>query len=292
MPKSYPCRFNNNLSRYDFDKDLDNYKILPLNANCFSHYLEVSKDKKKFNKCIILGNGPSLKNVDFSLLKNCTIFGSNRCYLGFNEWGRPVDYWFCTDRMQIELYHKEYLENIPNDVIKFFPVDYSTFINGENVIFFNQSYKIQNGFKFSNDPSIFYPGYTVTYSILQAAVMMGYKKIFMLGMDHNYPVKRGFNKFLESGTISSRIFLKLIRRLPPIIQQRLNPQTWTSKSSTSDTHFSSNYTKGNQFVIPRVELMDKAFNFSRKWCDTHGIEVYNCTPDSKLDSFIKSDFPF
>lgn len=285
MIKSYPCRFNNNLSRYDFDKDLDNDKILSLNAYCFSHYLKISKDQKKSNKCIILGNGPSLKNVDFSLLKDLTIFGSNRCYLGFEDWGRVVDHWFCTDRLQIEMYYQEYLSNVPDTVNMYVPIDYFTFFTGENVCYINQSYDNRDGFRFSNNPDIFYLGNTVSYTMLQAAVMMGFKKIYLLGMDHNYPVKRGLSAYFSSGSFHSKIFSRFLAKFTPKIFNKLNPQIWSGKDTVGDTHFSKKYTDDKIFVSPRVELIEHAFMYARSWCDQNGIEIINITEGSKLNTF-------
>ena len=48
---------------------------------------ELSKYKNKYtgHRCIIIGNGPSLNDMDLSLLKNEYTFGLNRIYLLFNK---------------------------------------------------------------------------------------------------------------------------------------------------------------------------------------------------------------
>jgi hypothetical protein len=285
MLKTFPCRFNKNLLRYDFDRELDKKKVKSLNATCFTDYITDNEYGPLTESCIILGNGPSLKNVDFHLLNDLTIFGSNRCYLGFKDWGRVVDHWFCTDRLQIEMYYKEYLSNIPDTVKMHVPIDYMTFFHGKNVFYINQSYDNRDGFKFSNNPKIFYLGNTVSYTMLQAAVMMGFKKIYLLGMDHNYPVNRGLSAYLTSGSLHSKFFSSFLSKFVPNMYKRLNPQTWTDKNTTGDTHFSKKYTVDKIFVSPRVELIEKAFDHARSWCDQNGIEVINITEGSKLNSF-------
>ena len=289
MPKTYSCRFNQHLSRYDFDKDLDDNDIISLKANFFTDYIKKIEHRPTTQSCIILGNGPSLKNVDFKRLKNITIFGSNRCYLGFSDWGRTVDHWFCTDRLQIEMYYLEYLSNIPDTVKMHVPIDYMTFFLGKNVSYINQSYDNRDGFKFSSNPNIFYLGNTVSYTMLQAAVMMGYKKIYLLGMDHNYPVKRGLSAYFSTGSLHSRFFSRYLTKIAPSIYRRLNPQIWTEKNTKGDTHFSKKYTDDKIFVSPRVELIEQAFRCARTWCDQNGVEVFNITEGSKLDSFKRGE---
>ena len=55
--------------------------------------------------------------------------------------------------------------------------------------------------EFSDDcHDIIHDGYTITYSLLQLAVYMGFKEIYLLGADTNY-VKKGPQHFIESGVV-------------------------------------------------------------------------------------------
>ena len=49
--------------------------------------LEVYRDLHRGKRCFVIGNGPSLKQTDLSLLKNEFTFGLNRIYLLFPELG-------------------------------------------------------------------------------------------------------------------------------------------------------------------------------------------------------------
>lgn len=53
---------------------------------------------------------------------------------------------------------------------------------------------------FSDDVSkVVYDGYSITYSLLQIAVYMGFTEIYLLGCDCSYDVKSGKHHFVESG---------------------------------------------------------------------------------------------
>lgn len=52
-------------------------------------------------KAIIIGNGPSLKKIDMSKLKNIDTFSFNRAYLAYEEWGFVPTFYACIDRERI-----------------------------------------------------------------------------------------------------------------------------------------------------------------------------------------------
>lgn len=55
------------------------------------------KDIHKGERCFIMGNGPSLKTVDFSLLENEIVFGVNHI-MKVPGWEKAyINYWTCTD---------------------------------------------------------------------------------------------------------------------------------------------------------------------------------------------------
>lgn len=70
------------------------------------------KDKHKGQRCVIIGNGPSLNQMDLSFLKNEICFGLNKIYLGFEKWGFIPTYYVSVNRLVIEQNAEEIL-NIP-----------------------------------------------------------------------------------------------------------------------------------------------------------------------------------
>jgi hypothetical protein len=51
------------------------------------------KDIHRGKRCFLIGNGPSLKQTDLSLLKNEFTIGTNRIYLAFPELGFSTSYY-------------------------------------------------------------------------------------------------------------------------------------------------------------------------------------------------------
>jgi len=58
-----------------------------------------------------------------------------------------------------------------------------------------------DNFIFSDDCyDVVYDGYSITYSLLQLAVYMGFKEIYLLGADCSY-AKQGPHHFIETGVV-------------------------------------------------------------------------------------------
>lgn len=127
-----------------------------------SEYKNLHKGKKVF----ILSSGPSLDDLDLSLLKNKIVMGLNRSTLVY-----PLSYYHCVfDYRLFDLYHDDY-----KNVRQLFTLDDRPLglplklLGGEGF-----SHNLEEGI---------YSGYTISYFALQVAVYMGFKKIFFLGLD-------------------------------------------------------------------------------------------------------------
>ena len=60
------------------------------------------KDIHRGERCVIIGNGPSLKNTDIRKLRSEYTFGMNRVYLAFEEWGFTTSYLVSVNSLVIE----------------------------------------------------------------------------------------------------------------------------------------------------------------------------------------------
>ena len=110
---------------------------------------------------------------------------------------------------------------------------------------------------FSDDPiKGVYEGLTVTYMCLQLAVYMGFKNIYLLGIDHNYSVEREVD-----GRVISH---------PSVVN-----------------HFYSTDTMEN---IPQPAKTTLAYQAARNYCENHGISIFNATRGGKLEVFQRVDF--
>lgn len=124
---------------------------------------------------LIIGNGPSLKNVPLSFFNKYTSFGTNRVYLmdGFE----PA-YYVSVNPLVIE----QSIDKIKElKSYKFLPQKYCSHF--ENVAPLESIYRPC----FSMNPAAYiYEGYTVTYVCMQIAYYMGFDNILLVGVDHRF----------------------------------------------------------------------------------------------------------
>ncbi|MGD2078642.1 MAG: DUF115 domain-containing protein, partial [Chloroflexota bacterium] len=278
------------------------------------HLLDEFVNIHKGQRCFVVGNGPSLNELDMGLIKDEISLGANRCYLGYEKWGFSFTYWGIVDRLQIELYATEYEDHIPEETVKFFPFQYLPVLRFENACPINHFYKVLDFPQFSDEPDRVYVGNTVTYMLLQIAAVMGCNPIILIGVDHRYPlngqVVPGENSRVKGNWWLKRIrqskwlrdrfrgtliydFVRWRRDASRVSKKESSPvdsiqssRVWTRNDAQSATHFDDRYTGQNrQFVPPRPEKAEVAFRCAADWADRNGIEILNATPNSALDTF-------
>lgn len=238
------------------------------------HLLDEYVGRHKGKRCFLVGNGPSLNQLDMSLLKDEITFGANRCYMGYEQWGFPFTYWGIVDRLQIEEYGIEYIDNVPPQTPKFFPFEYATVLDVRNGCPIPFDYDHRPPYKFSGTPDKLFLGFTIIYTLMQIAVIMGCNPIYLIGCDHRYN-------------------LKLDEKNPEVIGTQNSP-VWSVQDASKPTHFTEKYTaegeKPKKFITPKPERAEAAFEVARKWCEARGIQVYNATPNSGLEVFEMIDY--
>lgn len=225
--------------------------------------LKSFKHKYKGQRCFIIGNGPSLNIDDLNKLKGEITFAFNRIYYIFDKTDWRPSYYFTEDIKII----KQSLDEINNlnldyiftpDIINF---DYNMKI--KNAIYFKQ---VMEEFKdtlpqFSDE--FFeqsYWGGTVAYTAMQMAVYMGFKEIYLIGVDHSFRVSQDSNGNIKVD------------------------------NSVKD-YFCGNYNSDkDELYIPNLDNSTKAYMAARKYCDEHDVTIYNATRGGKLEVFERVDF--
>lgn len=211
-------------------------------------------DKKR---CFIIGNGPSLSVEDLESLKGEICFSSHRIYKIFNltKW-RP-QFYCAQDYKLINQSYKD-INNIDCDT-KFICVlknvkyknlkkCYLVELNGEE--FYPKLPK------FSDDISkCVYEGYTVTYALLQIAIYMGFKEIYLLGVDHSYSVD-------------------------------LDCEGKIVKNDIKD-HFSA---EDIITSIPQTYKSTLAYKAAKEYAEKNDIKIYNATRGGQLEIFERVNF--
>ena len=183
-------------------------------------------DIKKFKntymgkRCFIVATGPSLTVDDLLLISNEISFGMNSIVKMYDKikW-RPTFY-----GIQDALVYEKLESVIKNE--------YATANNVFVADNLKERFEIPSNFvrfpfngcyheaerdlskyfaKFSDDAStVVYDGYSITYSLIEIAVYMGFKGIYLLGADCNYP-KGEKNHFIESGFVDKNAASNPIR---------------------------------------------------------------------------------
>lgn len=132
-------------------------------------YLNNFKNIHAGQTCLIVGNGPSLREVPSKFLFKYDTFGSNRCYIRFMP-----DYYVCVNPLVIsqnraDIEALDCLKFIRDGACGGYP------LHGVG----------RKAFSFEPDKWI-YEGYTVTFVALQLAYWMGYTTALLVGVDHRY----------------------------------------------------------------------------------------------------------
>ena len=214
------------------------------------------KNKHLGERCFIVATGPSLTIKDIEMLKGEITFGMNSIAKIFDETNWRPTYYGIQDRHVYEKLEKDILEKFYNNVFiadqisNYFKVP-DRFIefpyNGEYHIFRGDYFDYSAEFS-DNAYHIVYDGYTITYSLIQIAIYMGFKEIYLLGCDCNY-IKGAKNHFVESGFIDKNASSNAERMIVG----------YTRAKKYVETHDVNIYnaTRGGMLeVFPRVKLED------------------------------------
>ncbi len=166
------------------------------------------KDKHKGKRCFIVATGPSLTFEDLELIKDEFSFGVNSIVKILDKTRWCPSYYGIQDphvyeKLKSKIHNSNFKEIFVSHVIqKKEKLDLNRFKP-----YFLKSYKFIPAYdespyitSFSNDVSKkVFSGYSITYSMLQVAVYMGFKEIYLLGADCSYSQDKSKQHFVESG---------------------------------------------------------------------------------------------
>ena len=228
---------------------------------------------------VIMGNGQSLKNIDFNLLKNFHTFGLNSAYKKYKELNFYPTYFGSFDPKLVEYHHSNFVELMNNSKIKkFYFLNENTkgqkqFTNTEEN---NTKYQTINFHPptINYTPSSFKKFYKLQNSGATAAlisILLGYKKIILLGCDCNY-----IEQIPESKLIDDKSNTLQITETP-----KENPNYW----------FDNYQEKGEIYSVPGGAITQiKGWGLIAQAAKYHKVEIVNCSMDSKIPYFVKINF--
>lgn len=246
--------------------------LLPTAKPGYQLQLRALRDKYKGRRCFVIGNGPSLNDMDLSFLAGEITIGCNGIYKRFPDWGWKTDFLLFEDTEQTELRGPD-LHGVKGPT-KMAAI-YNAYALGadENTLFFNARRADPNYWdnlhpEFSREfEHIVYLGSTVTYISLQLAFHLGCDPVYVIGVDHSYG-KLG-EKFPPGK-------LKITEENFDLVQQ---------------CHFDKNYYKIGQTIgVPNVSLQNKAYEKAREVFGENKRRIYNAGKNSMLEAFERVEY--
>lgn len=225
--------------------------------------LKKYKDIHAGESCFIIGTGPSLEKSDVEMLEGYHTIGVNTLYKLYTQTDWRSDYYCIIDPKTYGNVKEDLKINNVNKI--FIAQNRIREILDESYIPFNLEcssfYKIMNPecfgkINFSEDAEkVVYDGASVVYAAIQIAVYMGFKKIYLLGVDCNYDTSILHNESLSYSKDYKYDWTK---------QTGLTMiEGFKSAKEYADNHGISIYnaTRGGMLeVFPRVKLEDVVGN--------------------------------
>lgn len=214
------------------------------------------------DRCFILGGGPSLKEIDPVSLRHEVTFGVNGIFLIYDWLGFEPTYYVVEDFLVYEDRWRD-IKNHVNRSECFFPVQFrAPEFDRSNHIYFRAIYDFspRSGFpRFSrNAAKLMWIGGTVTFICLQLAFYMGFREVYLLGMDHNY---------LKPDHVSTR------------------GEVWQSNGDDPN-HFHPDYFgAGYRWHDPQVHRMEQAYVKAKQVFEADNRAIVNATVGGNLEVF-------
>ena len=213
------------------------------------------KDIHRGEACVVVGNGPSLNAGDLTRLHELGIptFACNRIHLIFPQTPWRPTYYLMSDEKLI----RQYDDNLPDvqPENRFFPKQYRNRIR--NGRFYNTiPFDYEHEGRFSLDAARgICPGASVTTEMIQLACYMGFREIYLIGVDFSYTVTRK----VDSGSYAYQ---------------------------GENNYFIPGYLKPGEVAdIPNVNANLLAFHAARDALEAQGRIIRNATRGGKLEVF-------
>ena len=219
-------------------------------------------------RVFLIGNGPSLNKTPLFFLKNEKTIVFNRFNLMFERLGWKPTFYTTVDERVAENNFEEINQINKETLYSFFPdihpsgTDFRKFIKNKDNIYW---LKLQ-GRGYSTDlPHCGLNG-TVANVGLQLLIYMGFKEIYLLGVDMNY--------------LNQKSVVKEDKR------------DWTATKDHDPNHFDPRYFgKGKKYHKPRIDdLVLPGYIKAKEFSDSQNVKIFNATYGGELEVFPRADF--
>jgi len=219
-------------------------------------FLRTLKNQYAGKRLFLIANGPSIKDMDLSVLKNEYTMCMNRFYIYFDKIGFIPTFFVCVEDLVLSQFAEDF-----NQI----PIE-AKFVNWRMHKEIQQSFYLKESFAlnpfFQTDltqPTHF--GGTVTFACLQLAYHMGFTQVILIGLDHNFKEKGLANK------VEVRSYEK------------------------DESHFDPNYfPKGMKWRLPDLTKSEIGYALARDFYQKNGRDIFDATINGHCQIFPKVDF--
>lgn len=209
---------------------------------------------RRGDTCVVVGNGPSLRKNDLTLLDGVDSIISNFAIMS-PELEKSARFFTVVNDLVAK---QGALDFNRSDKIKIIPFWLANYVNeSENTFFVNATVKPEFSTDFVNSASW---RSTVSFFNLQLAYAIGYRKVIMIGFDHSYVQPKG----MTEGTLISQV-------------------------EDDENHFDPRYFKGKDWQAADTVNMEKSYVLTKAAFEADGREIVNCTVGGKLELFRRGD---
>lgn len=229
------------------------------------------RDTHPGETCFIIGNGLSLRFEDLESVQAAgyTCFASNKIYRLYPKTKWRPDYYACIDTLVFEQNYGEILDSTRCPV--FLRRDMLPEVRAyerETGRTVDRARFITYGWRHSGR-TVFYPqaanvlsGGTVTFTLMELAWMMGFRRMYLLGCDHTYASFEG----LRPGT------------------------HFSTSEEINGNYFSDDYLRSGELIsVGNPRLVEEGYRLARDYAEEHGGEIINATRGGKLEIFKRTD---
>jgi uncharacterized Rossmann fold enzyme len=217
------------------------------------------KDIHRGKSCFIIGNGPSLNKMDLAPLNSHYTFGMNKIFLMFDKIKLHISYYVASQPDVLEQSKKEIEAMKCPCFVPYCPGWKKTVIDLHDHVYYIMTHG--SGYTFQqNLVRPLWSGYTVTYVALQLAYFMGFKRVFLIGVDHYYVTE-------EKPPCSTEIY-----------------------QGDDINHFHPGYFKDQKWELPNLAGSEFSYKLAKTYFEKDGREIYDATVNGKLMVFPKIEY--
>lgn len=217
-------------------------------------FKNIHKGKRGF----IIACGPSLRDIDLSLLDNEIVFGTSLAYKS----DAKIDYSFMGDKKIASQFWRE-LFYLPFHLFVSKSIMTTYFMDRPRTYYFIGSPTK----RFHTDLSSgkLHGGGTSTFLAMQFAYWMGLEEVFVVGLDHYSSYEKKKAKVKKTG------------------KKNLSGQPLVRAIGKDEHHFTKDfYGKGTEYFLPTVGKMEASYHLARLAYEKEGRKIYNASTQTAL----------